>query len=159
MEFPQVRFLRLLAALSMVTTALWAADPILGTWKLNLQKSTFLPGPAFQSETRNYEEQKDGVKVTIRTVDGKGRQVTSVYLTTPDGEQHSVSGSGGPADSVALKRINEYTSESTLLHAGKEIAKTTRVVSPDGKTMTITYKGSNPDGNQVNYTLIFDRVN
>jgi hypothetical protein len=25
--------------------------------------------------------------------------------------------------------------------------------------MTITYKGSNPDGNQVNYTLIFDRVN
>jgi hypothetical protein len=33
-----------------------------------------LPGPAFQSETR-YEKQGDGVKVTIRKVDGNGRQV------------------------------------------------------------------------------------
>ena len=159
MEISRVRFWRLLAFVPMVTTALWAADSTLGTWKLNVQKSRFLPGPAFQSEIRTYEEQKDGVKVTIRTVDGKGRQVTSVYLTTPDGQQHSVSGSGGPADSVALKRINEFTAESTLTHAGKEIAKTTRVLSPDAKTMTITYKGLDPEGNQVDYTLIFDRVN
>jgi hypothetical protein len=98
------------------------------------------------------------VRVTIRTVDSKGRQVTSVYLTTPDGKQHAVSGSGGPADSVGLKQINEYTAESTLMHAGKEIAKTTRVVSEDGKTMTITYKGLDPEGSPVNYTLIFDRL-
>jgi hypothetical protein len=98
------------------------------------------------------------VKVTIQTVDAKGRLVTSVYLTTPDGEQHAVSGSGGPADSVGLKRINEFTAESTLMHAGKEIAKTRRVVSDDGKTMTITYKGLDPEGNDVNYALVFDRV-
>jgi len=98
------------------------------------------------------------VKVTIRTVDAKGRLVTSVYLTTPDGEQHAVAGSGGPADSVGLKRINEFTAESTLMHAGKQIAKTTRVVAEDGKTMTITYKGLDPEGNDVNYTLVFDHV-
>jgi hypothetical protein len=99
------------------------------------------------------------VKVTIRTVDGKGRQATSVYLTTPDGQQHSVSGAGGPADAVALKRINEFTAESILMHASREIARTTRTVSEDGKTMTITYTGLDPDGNQVNNTLLFDRVN
>jgi hypothetical protein len=159
MKTPRLRLSLWLAFGSLVTVALWAADPTLGSWKLNVQKSRFLPGPGFQSETRTYVEEKDGVKVTIRTVDGKGKQVTSVYLTTPDAEQHKVSGSGGPADSVALKRINEFTAESTLLHAGKEIAKTTRVVSQDGKTMTITYKGLDPDGNDVNYTLIFDRVN
>lgn len=64
----------------------------------------------------------------------------------------------GPADSVGPKRINEYTAESTLIHAGKEIARTTRVVSEDRKTMTITYKGLDPEGNDVNYTLVFDRV-
>ena len=154
----RVRFLRFLWFVPLLATALWCADPSLGTWRLNLQKSTFRPGPAFQSETRTYEEQKDGVKVTIRTVDAKGRQVTSVYLTTPDGEQHTVSGSGGPADSVALKRIDDFTAESTLIHAGKEIAKTTRVVSQDGKTMTITYNGRDPEGNQVKYTLLFDQV-
>jgi hypothetical protein len=158
MEMPRFRFTKLFAFGVLVTTALWAADLTLGTWQLNVKKSKFLPGPAFQSETRIYEEQGDGVKVTIRTVDGKGKQVTSVFITTPDGQQHAVSGSGGPADSVGLRRINEFTAESTLLHAGKEIAKTTRVVSEDGKTMTIIYKGLDPEGNPVDYTLFFDRL-
>ena len=154
----RVHIARFLVLLLMATTALLAADYTLGTWQLNLRKSRFLPGPAFKSETRTYAEEKDGVKVTIRTVDGKGRQATSVYLSTPDGKQHSVSGSGGPADAVALKRIDEYTAETTLIHADREIAKTTRTVSADGMTLTITYKGLDPDGNQVNNTLIFDRV-
>jgi hypothetical protein len=158
MEIQHLHSLRILALVPILTTALWSADPSLGTWKLNLGRSTFRPGPGFRSETRTYEPQQDGVKVTIQTVDAKGRLVTSVYLTTPDGEQHAVSGSGGPADSVGLKRIHEFTAESTLMHAGKEIAKTRRVVSDDGKTMTISYKGLDPEGNDVNYTLVFDRV-
>ena len=158
MEFPRLPFLRALAIVPILTTTLWSADPSLGTWKLNLQKSVFRPGPAFQSEIRSYEQQPDGVKVTIRTVDSRGRQVTIVYLTTADGEQHAVSGSGGPADSVALKRVDEFTAESTLMHGGKEIAKTTRVVSQDGKALTITYRGLDPEGSPVNYTLVFDRV-
>jgi len=149
---------RWLALAPFLATALWSADPILGTWKLNVQRSRFLPGPAFKSETRTYEEDKDGIKVTIRTVDGKGREAVSVYLTTPDGQQHSVSGRGGPADSVALKRVNEFTAESTLMHAGREIAKTTRVINPNGMTMTITYKGLDPDGTPVTNTLVFERV-
>ncbi len=153
-----VRYVRLAALVFLVAPALWSADPILGTWKLNVQKSRFLPGPAFKSETRSYEETNEGVKVTIRTVDGRGRESVSIYLTTPDGQQHSVSGSGGPADSVALHRIDEFTAESTLLHAGKEIAKTTRVISPDGKILRITYKGLDPDGTPVDYTLVFNRV-
>jgi hypothetical protein len=158
MEMPRFSFTELFALGVLVTTALWAADLTLGTWQLNVKKSKFLPGPAFRSETRIYEDQGDGVKVTIRTVDGKGKQVTSVFTTTPDGQQHTVSGSGGPADSVGLKRINEFTAESTLLHAGKEIAKTTRVVSEDGKTMTIIYKGLDPQGSPVDNTLLFDRL-
>jgi acyl-coenzyme A thioesterase PaaI-like protein len=156
MEILRVRIPRFLALIPVLTATLWAADPTIGTWTLNVQRSRFVPGPPFRSETRSYEEQKDGVKVTIRTVDGKGRQVTSVYLTTADGQRHTVSGSGGgPADAVALKRIDDFTAESALLHAGKEIAKTTRTVSRDGKSMTITYKGHDPDGNPVAYTLFF----
>ncbi|MBV9508644.1 MAG: hypothetical protein JO323_26970 [Acidobacteriia bacterium] len=123
-----------------------------------MQKSRFLPGPGFKSETRTYEQEKDGIKVTIRTVDGRGRDATSIYVTTPNGEQHKVSGSGGPADSVALKRINNFTAESSLMHAGKEIAKTKRVIDEQGQTMTITYNGLDPDGNPVNYTMVFDRI-
>jgi len=154
-----MRFIRCLWLALAAGTALWSADPSLGTWKLNVRKSEFHPGPGFKSETRTYEQQRDGVLVTIDTVDGRGRQVTSVYLTTTDGEQHKVSGTGGPADSVALKQIDDRHAESALLHGGREIAKTMRAVADDGKTMTITYKGQDPEGNQVNYTLVFDKVN
>jgi len=39
-------------------------DPINGTWKLNLAKSKFNPGPAPQSETRRYEVSGDDFKLT-----------------------------------------------------------------------------------------------
>ena len=158
MKTPGRRAWLLFVFAPLALNTLWAADPILGTWELNVQKSKFLPGPAFRSETRTYAEEKDGVKVTIRSVDGKGRQATIIYLTSADGQQHSVSGAGGPADAVALKRVDEFTAESTLMHAGKEIAKTKRVVSQDGKTLTITYIGLDPDGSAVNNTMVFSRV-
>src|SRR5215470_2209681 len=110
MEIPRVWVARLLM-LPITALTLSAADPILGTWKLNLKQSKFVPGPGFKSETRSYEEQPDGIKVTIDTVDGKDRHVKSVYLTTADGKPQLVSGAGAPADSVALKRINTYTAE------------------------------------------------
>jgi hypothetical protein len=152
------RLVRWLVLAMLVPVEIRAADPILGTWKLNVQKSRFLPGPAFKSESRTYAQEDGGIKVTIQTVDGKGNPATIIYLTTPDGQQHSVSGSGGPADVVALKRIDERTAESTLMHAGKEIAKTRRVITEDGKVMTITYQGLDPNGTPVNNTEVFEHV-
>jgi hypothetical protein len=158
MDISRPLLTRTLLAVSMFAAMLSAADLTLGTWRLNVSKSRFSPGPGFQSETRTYEQQDRGVKVTLRTVDGTGKQVTSVYVATPDGEQRPVTGSGGPADAVAMKQIDAFTAESTLMHAGKEIARTTRVVSSDGNTMTITYKGLDPYGTSVNYTMVFERV-
>ena len=43
-------------------------DPILGTWKLNLSKSKFNPGPAPRSQTRTYIQTPEGVQVTINTI-------------------------------------------------------------------------------------------
>jgi hypothetical protein len=136
---------------------LWAADPTIGTWKLNLAKSKFYPGPAFRSDTRIYEEVPDGIKVTIITVDASGKTVRSEYPVNYDGKFHPVSGQGGPADAVALKRINAYVSETSLMHAGRITATARRVVSVDGKTMTVSYKGLDPEGRNVDYTLVYEK--
>jgi len=155
---PRVGFAVSLILISLPQIVRADDDPVIGTWKMNLGKSAFLQGPGFKSEMRTYEKQPDGVKVTIRTVDSTGKLVISSYLSTPDGQRHSVTGEGGPADAVALKQINDFTAESTLMHAGREVAKTTRVVSPDRKHMTITYFGLDPVGTQVNYRMVFDKV-
>jgi hypothetical protein len=39
-------------ALCSVST-LWAADPVLGTWNLNLAKSKYFPGPAHECPGKN----------------------------------------------------------------------------------------------------------
>ena len=63
----------------VMATALFAVlaaappDPILGTWKLNLSKSKFNPGPAPRSRARTYIQTPEGVQVTIQTVGADGR--------------------------------------------------------------------------------------
>jgi len=48
-------------------------------------------------------------------------------------------------------------SAATLKHAGKEIGVARRVVSPDRKTMTISYKGINTRGDQVDNVAVYDK--
>jgi len=74
-----------------------AADASLGTWKLNIEKSRFDPGPAFKSETRTYQAQPMGIKVTIKTIDADGKPVVSEYPVNYDGTFYPVEGTGGPS--------------------------------------------------------------
>jgi hypothetical protein len=60
-------------------------------------------------------------------------------------------------DAVALSRMDDYTSAATLKHAGREIGVARRVVSRDGKTMTISYKGVNTRGDLVDNVAVYDR--
>jgi len=49
------------AILALGTNAALAADAAVGTWKLNVAKSTFSPGPAPKSQTRSYVESAQGL--------------------------------------------------------------------------------------------------
>jgi hypothetical protein len=149
--------LRLCGLILGAAAMVYAADATLGTWNLNVAKSKFNPGPAFKSETRIYEQRPEGIKVTIRTVDADGKSVVSEYPVNYDGKFYPVQGSGGPADAIAMTRVNDKTAESTLMHGTMVVAKARRVVSEDGKTMTITYKGSDPVGTIVDYTLVYEK--
>jgi hypothetical protein len=140
--------------LAAVITMGWAADPTVGTWTLDLARSRFVPGPPFQSETRIYEQRPDGIKVTIKIIDADGKPVTVEYPVNYDGRFYPVTGQS-PADAISLTRIDDWTAESTLKHGDVEVAKARRVVSRDGKTMTITYQGTNLEGERVDWMLVY----
>ena len=54
---------------------------------------------------------------------------------------------GSPdADTVSLKRINPSTVESSYKKGGKVTLVNTRTVAADGKTMTVTVRGTKPRG-------------
>jgi hypothetical protein len=58
---------------------------------------------------------------------------------------------------VSLKRTDASSSERTDKMGGKVVGNWTRKVSADGKTMTVTYKGTDATGQKVSNVLVFDR--
>lgn len=149
-------FRRIFPVLFAVSVTLWAADLSVGTWKLNVAKSTFKPGPPPAAETRIYQSQPNGVKTTVTTTWADRLSTTVEYPANYDGKDYPVEGSRD-VDVVALTRIDDFTSQAILKHAGKEIGVARRVVSRDRKSMTITYKGINTRGDMVDNVAVYDR--
>ena len=148
----------LLVALVIVSTAtlVWAADPVVGTWSLNLAKSKFNPGPAPKQEARIYEAQGEGTRVTVRTIAADGHSTTVNVAANYDGKDYPVTGASDH-DAIALTKTNARGAEGKLTHAGKVVATITREISPDGQTMTITYKTADNQDRPINNRAVYDR--
>jgi len=61
-------------------------------------------------------------------------------------------------DMVVLKRIDRSTSEAVLSHAGRVFGTARRVVAPDGKSMTITFRRDSETGVSVLNFAYYDRL-
>jgi hypothetical protein len=140
------------------TVNLWAQanDPRIGTWKMNASKSKFNPGPPPQSLTVIVESAAKGEKVTADIGNADGTRTTTVYTANFDGKNYPLTGSP-TADTVSLKRVDSRTTERTDKKGDKVITTLRRVVSRDGKTMTVTTKGTNAEGQAVNNVIVFDK--
>jgi len=133
-----------------------ASDPRIGTWKLNAAKSKYSPGPAPQSLTVKVEPSGQGEKVTAEFVNADGTRTTTQYTANFDGKDYPLTGSR-IADAVSLKRIDARTTVRTDKKGGKVAQTLRRVVSQDGKTMTVTTKGTNAEGQALNNVAVFDK--
>jgi hypothetical protein len=133
--------LRSVSVILCTAAFVWGVNPVVGTWTLNPAKSTFYPGPTPKEETRVYEANGDGVKVTVTTIGADGKSTIVNISANYDGKDYPVTGSI-LYDAIELKRIDDQTTEGTMTHAGKVIATTHREISKDGRTMTMTFKTS-----------------
>ena len=131
-----------------------ASDPRIGTWKLNVAKSKYSPGPAPQALTVKVEPSGQGEKVTAEFVNADGTRTTTQYTANFDGKDNPLTGSQ-IADTLSLKRIDARTTDRTDKKGGKVAQTLKRVVSKDGKTMTVTTKGTNAQGQAVNNVAVF----
>ena len=132
-----------------------ASEPLIGTWKLNVGKSKFDPGPGPKSATVTYEAAGQGLKVTVDTESSSGPAHWS-YTANFDGKDYPVAGNPD-GDVVALKRMTTTTTEAVIKKSGKTMTTNTRAVSVDGKTLTITAKGTNAKGQTVHNVQVYDK--
>jgi hypothetical protein len=151
-------FLGILLALSWlaVSSDLRAADAALGSWKLNVSKSKYAPGPPPKSGSVKYEASDGGYKRSGETIEADGTKSAFEYTAKYDGKDYPVTGS--PVfDAIALKHIDDNTAEATLKKAGKVVRNAKRVVSKNGKVMTITMMGTNDKGEKVHNVAVYDK--
>src|SRR3984893_16295616 len=113
------------AILAIGTSSAFAADSAVGTWKLNPAKSTFSPGPAPKSQTRNYAESAQGITVTVKTIAADGKESTTTLTFKDDGKPYPMSGSPD-ADMVSVKRVDASTVNSTQMKGGAPVATSVR---------------------------------
>ena len=128
-----------------------------GTWKLNLAKSKYSPGPMPKSSIIKIEAAAaGGLKQTTDQVTASGEsrhiEVTAMF----DGKDAAVKGNPD-VDTQAYKRVDDRSYEVTGKKNGKVTTITKVTISADGKTRTATQTGTDPQGRAVNNTIVYDR--
>ena len=137
-------------------SVLLAAENWLGTWKLNVAKSKYSPGPAPKSWTLKFEATADGIKLTFDGVDPEGKATHGEYVSKFDGTD--VPFAGNPdADTASAKKIDDNSYENVWKKDGKTTITAKAVVSDSGKTLTVTLVGTNAKGQAVKNVAVYER--
>jgi hypothetical protein len=63
----------------------------------------------------------------------------------------------GPGAVVAITRVDPHTAKVVAKQAGKVTVNQTSVVSADGKTRTVTTKGTDAKGQPIESTSIYEK--
>ena len=96
------------------------------------------------------------VKATTKGVDSAGKPTAAEFTINYDGKDRPMTGNPD-ADTLSLKRVDALTTEFTQKRAGKVVMTGTRIISRDGKTMTITTKGTDATGRTINDVAAFEK--
>ena len=141
----------------LVASAAWAqTDPMVGTWKLNVAKSKYSPGPAPKSQTIVIAGTDQARKLTVDATPATGA-AQHWEVSGAAGADLPVTGNNPNADTYVFKRINATTLEAQYKKGGKPTVKQTAVVSADGKTLTVTGTGMDASGKPVNNVAVYER--
>jgi hypothetical protein len=145
-------------ALSASHLVVAQTDPFLGTWKLNVNKSKFVPGPPRKSETRFVVSSSMGLNVSIERINGDGSTQEFQYTSNLDGKSYPIVGQGPwGANTIAATLAAPRTIQSTLSKDSKVVATGTSVVSQNGRVLTITTKGTDANGHAFSSVAVYDK--
>ena len=139
-------------------------DPLIGTWKQDLAKSKYSPGPPPKSGTvLKIAAVAGGIRVASDGVNVEGQATHTDATAKFDGKDYPRKATAGGKpdnttyDSIALKKIDAYNYEATEKREGQMFAVVHWTISQDGKTRTVTGTGKNVQGQTTNNTLVYDK--
>jgi hypothetical protein len=148
----------LLTAVLLVTSATASPDPFLGRWTLNAQRSNYPPGSCPKRMTIEMEAAGRGIHYRSESVYPNGATTRAEYTAEYNGKPAIVMGTHGMLLPVSLKRIDSHTVLASYEESFQIVATSRRVVSADGRHMTITTNSRNRSGKAVTIVGVYEKV-
>lgn len=153
---------KLLSLMAILAIGAFGADNSLGTWKRNIEKSKYDQGnppsnPIVEQITVR-EAVPGGVKVTTKGKRKDGTPISSTAVFKYDGTATAIQATGISFDSSSVKQVDENTFLTENKKVGGKYHTTGKaVISKDGKTTTVTAKGTDNDGKPLSFTVVYDK--
>ena len=135
----------------------WSEDPFVGSWKLDMEKSSTAKGKASETRTITFMAIPHGYQGTSQIgsgpaasgemiLDGKEREAPQSRIVTNTG-----------ATSAIATRISDHAFSIRYLRGGETVATNRTEVSRDGKTLTMTSDGKYSDGTKLHNVFVYVR--
>jgi hypothetical protein len=135
--------------------AVFAANPHLGTWKLNEGKSKLVGGT--KNNTVTYSEAKNGMmKLSVEGVDKDGKATHWTWEGKFDGKPYKVKGNK-EMDTIAQQMVNDRTNKFNVMKDGKTTVTGTIEVAKDGKSRVVTASETDANGKKVADKAYYDK--
>ncbi len=136
------------------------SNPLLGTWSLNVAKSSIDYAPLPRDEERTYRAvPNEGMIFSVEGTDGAG--VPYAYGTTAamDGREYPMPGTGtrNGGDAVSWTLVDPRTVHAVVKRLGGVVNRVELSVSNDGMVLTITENGTGLDGSPTHGVRVYDR--
>lgn len=130
----------------------------LGEWRLNLQRSSYSPGPApYVRASYRIQPHRDGIRVVYEMVRPRGGVTRLEWTGRFDGQDYAVQ---GVEESVtyAYRRIDAQTYDVVTKVDGRIAAASRAVLSTDGRAITTTTTGRNGSGAEVTTVTVYEKA-
>jgi len=149
----------LLIIILSLSSPLWAADPIIGTWKLNLAESKFPATEVMPKErTEVYRElDVDQMEFTATGIEANGSPISFKATWPQQGGTVDILQGGDEETSYVETLVEAGNWYVTVLQNGKQIGVIHKTFSKDGKRMRQTYTSTDAQGNPFERLSLYDR--
>jgi hypothetical protein len=148
----------LLQAISPNDVAAQVDTAWLGEWRLNLQRSSYNPGPApYVRASYRIEPHRDGIRVIYEMVRPRGGVTHLEWTGRFDGRDYAVQGVEASI-TYAYRRIDAQTYDVVTKVDGQPAATSRAALSADGRAITTTTTGRDSRGAEVTTVTVYERA-
>jgi len=135
-----------------------AADPFLGKWLLDVKHSKYAAGLCPAQMTIEMSAADHGTHYHSKTVWSNGSASDADYTSYYDGQPVMVRGNRGMLLPVSLKRLGPNEVMATYIRGLQTVAISRRVLSSNGRVMTVTTTSWDESGKVLTNVGVYKRA-